>query len=88
MPFNFPTLTSSEAARGVDMGKCGLRSLPDFGRGVSDCSRARHVWLGVPLTDRFQVRPWFDAQGFLLRFGDVLVLDCEPKALCSDSVQS
>ena len=49
---------------------------------------ARHVWLGVPLTVRFQVRPWFDTQGFPLGFGDVLVLDCEPKALCSDSVQS
>jgi len=30
MPFNFPTVTSSEAARGVDRGKCGLRSLPGF----------------------------------------------------------
>ena len=30
MPFNFPTVASSEAARGVDRGKCGLRSLPGF----------------------------------------------------------
>ena len=34
MPFNFPTVTSSEAARGVDRGKCGLRSLPGFWAGV------------------------------------------------------
>ena len=89
MPFNFPTVISSEAARGVDRGKCGLRSLPGFwARGVGEGSSARHVRPGVPLTGRFQVRPWFDTQGFPLGFGDGLVLDCEPKALCSDSVHS
>ena len=60
----------------------------NFGRVAGESSRERHVWLVVPLTVRFQVRPWFDTQGFPLGFGDVLVLDCEPKALCSDSVQS
>ena len=50
--------------------------------------RAGHVWLDAPLKGRFEVRPWFDTQGFPLGFGDVLALDCEPKALCSDSVQS
>ena len=30
MPFNFPTVTNREAARGVDRGKCGLRFLPGF----------------------------------------------------------
>ena len=60
----------------------------DFGIGVGECSSARHVWPGVPLTGRFQVRTWFDTQGFPLGFGDVLVLGCEPKALCSHSVQS
>ena len=51
-------------------------------------STARDVGLDAPLTGRFEVRPWFDTQGFPLGFGDVLVLDCEPKALCPDSVQS
>ena len=55
---------------------------------MGESSRERDVWLGVPLTGRFQVRPWFDTQGFPLGFGDVLVLDCEPKALCTHSVQS
>ena len=55
---------------------------------MGESSRARDVWPDVPLTGRFGVRPWFDTQGFPLGFGDVLVLDCEPKALCSDSVQS
>lgn len=45
MPFNFPTVTSSEAARGVDRGKCGLRSLPGFWARVGEGSSARHVWL-------------------------------------------
>ena len=49
---------------------------------------ARHVWLDAPLTGHVGVRPWFDTQGFPLGFGDGLVLDCEPKALCSDSVKS
>ena len=30
MSFNFPTVTNREAARGVDRGMCGLRSLPGF----------------------------------------------------------
>ena len=60
----------------------------DFGRGMGESSRARDVWLDTPLTGHFEVRPWFDTQGFPLGFGDVLVLDCDPKALCSDSVQS
>ena len=55
---------------------------------MRESSRACDVWLDAPLTGRFEVRPWFDTQGFPLGFGDVLVLDCEPKALCSDSVQS
>ena len=55
---------------------------------MGECSSARDVWLDVPLTGRFGVRPWFDTQGFPPGFGNVLVLDCEPKALCSDSVQS
>ena len=88
MPFNFPTVTSSEAARGVDRGKCGLRFLPGFWARVGEGSSARLVWLDVPLTGRFEVRPWFDTQGSPLGFDDVLVLDCEPKALCSDSIQS
>jgi hypothetical protein len=42
MPFNFPTVTSSEAARGVDTGKCGLRSLPGFwARGRAGAARHR-----------------------------------------------
>ena len=60
----------------------------DFGRGVGESSRERHVWLDAPLTGPFEVRPWFDMQGFPLGFGDALVLDFEPKALCSHSVQS
>ena len=55
---------------------------------MGENSSARYVWLDALLTGRFEVRPWFDTQGFPLGFGDVLVLDCEPKALCSDSVQS
>ena len=55
---------------------------------MRESSRACDVWLDALLTGRFEVRPWFDTQGFPLGFGDVLVLDCEPKALCSDSVQS
>ena len=55
---------------------------------MGESSRARDVRLDAPLTGRFEVRPWFDTQGFALGFGDVLVLDCEPKALRSDSVQS
>ena len=88
MPFNFPTVTSSETARGLTGESAASGPYRDFGRGVGGCSRARRVWLGAPLTGRFQVRPWFDTQGFPLGFGDGLVLDCEPKALCSDSVQS
>ena len=72
-------LTGESAASG---------SYRDFGRGMGEGSNARHVWLDAPLTGRFEVRPWFDTQGFPLGFGDVLVLDCDPKALCSDSVQS
>ena len=55
---------------------------------MGESSRARDVWLDAPLTGRLGVRPWFDTQGFPLGFGDVLVLDCELKALCSDPVQS
>ena len=55
---------------------------------MGESSRASDVWPDVPLTGRFEVRPWFDTQGSPLGFDDVLVLDCEPKALCSDSVQS
>ena len=55
---------------------------------MGESGRARDVWPDAPLTGRFEVRPWFDTQGFPLGFGNVLVLDCEPKALCSDSVQS
>ena len=55
---------------------------------MGESPSARHVWLDAPLTGRFGVRPWFDTQGFPLDFGNFLVLDCEPKALCSDLVQS
>ena len=55
---------------------------------MGESPSARHVWLDAPLTGRFEVGPWFDMQGFPLGFGDALVLDCEPKALCSDSAQN
>ena len=55
---------------------------------MGESSSARYVWLEAPLTGRVEVRPGFDTQGFPPGFGDVLALDCEPKALCSDSVES
>ena len=67
MPFNFPTVTSSEAARGVDRGKCGLRSLPGFSGCAGRLRRARSGWPNVPLTARFRVRPWFDTRASLVR---------------------
>ena len=54
MPFNFPTVTNREAARGVDRGKCGLRFLPGFwerdgreqqsARCLAGCALDRPLW--------------------------------------------
>lgn len=60
MPFNFPTVTSSEAARGVDRGKCGLRSLPGFwergGREQRSAPCLAGCALDRPLSDETVVR--------------------------------
>jgi len=58
--FNFPTVTSSEAARGVDRGKCGLRSLPGFwergGREQRSAPCLAGCALDRPLSDETVVR--------------------------------